>query len=436
MPESFAHPGLPKRTIRPWIDFFAYWQAYHVAEIRRAVFVDRPRLPQVRQKLEALLAEADELEKGAQLRLDSIRKRWEKRREVFDWLSRLRTLLGIGSYENPFPGTEESRERIDAAAEAIVRDAGLTVVDLINHVRDHLLTLWCEWGDAAGSDPCKLLLQQDVAWACWLVNLINGKPVPFDDPLWGVPDDEMPRGWAPLTSVLPFEADCAKREFPDHADIALSDSAFNRLVPYERRLDEAAIERLTAQWWPYSVPFRRLALAFHRLYDHYVGRVNEQRFVGLTEETPVEYLILCALLVEKLVNERLGAKSPKGFYARTRKAAERIASLYGVQDQEAFSAEVKEKVSSGELSKTDLHDLPQRPRNPFVEESDFRHPEPVACFLLKSFVNFAVLRNYAAHHDCIDEQLFQEYWVGAGVEALIVVTLTVLTVSPAPPAKP
>lgn len=435
VPQAFSHPGPPERTICPWIDFFAYWQAYHVTEILQAIFVcGRPRLPEVRQRLEALLAKADELEELAQLRLGAIRKRWERRREVFDWLSRLRTLLGIWNYEHPVQDDDEkSQECIRAAAEEIVRNAGLTVVDLMNHVRDHLLTLWREWGDAPPSHRSKLLLQQDIELAHWLVGVINGKPVPYDDPFWGFPADQMSREWAPLPSVLSFEADDAKREFPSHADIALSDSAFNQVVPPEKRLDEEAIEELTAKWWLRSAPFRRFVLAFDRLYRHYVGQVNEGRLVGLTEETPVEFLILCALLAEKLLNEWLHPEQPKGFHALVRAAAELVAPPYGVKDQGAFSAEVKETISSGLLSKTALHDLSQRPRNPFVEACDFRHSEPVARFLLKSFVNFAVLRNYSAHHDCIDGQLFREYWVGAGVEALMVVMLTILTVSPRPP---
>lgn len=208
-----------------------------------------------------------------------------------------------------------------------------------------------------------------------------------------------------------------------------------RVVPQGKQLDEAAIEKLTAKWWPHSVAFRRFALAYHRLYGHYVGRINEQRLVGLEEETPIEFLILCALLIEKLLGERLGSNPPKEFNKRVLVAARCIAKPYGIQDCQAFSAELALALGKGPLGKTQLHELPQKLQDPFVQESDFQHPDPAARFFLKTFANFAVMRNYSAHHYCIDEQLFQEGWVAAGVEALMIVALTILTVSPLPPAK-
>ena len=433
VPESFKHPRPPRRTILPWIDFFAYWQAYHIAEILQAVYIcGAPHLPGAKRKLEALLAKVDELEESAQIRLGAIRKRWQQRREVFDWLSRLHTVIGIWSHEHRFPGDQWHEDRFVVAAKAVVREADLTAADLMSHTRDHLLVLWRQWEHTPSMDRLKLLLRKDIQLAVWLVGLIKGKPVPYDDPFWGFPDDQMSRKWTPLPSVLSFEADHSKRDFPIHAEIALGDGEFNQVVPQERRLNEVAIEKLTAKWWPHSAAFRRFALAFYRLYGHYVGRINEQRLVNLEEETPVEFLILCALHVEKLLGERLAPSPPAEFNKRVCEVARRVARLYGIQDQKTFSKILADAI----VDKTQLHDLPQKqPYNPFVKMAEFehpeqfKHPEPVARFFLKIFVNFTVLRNYSAHHDCIDAQLFQEGWVAAGVEALVVTTLAVLTVS-------
>ncbi|MFL6199882.1 MAG: hypothetical protein ACJ76J_11940 [Thermoanaerobaculia bacterium] len=425
-PESFEHPRPRGRTILPWIDFFAYWQAYHIAEILQAVYIDTaPRLPGAKRKLEALLARADEFEEHAQLRLSMLRKRWEKRREVFDWLSRFRTVIGIWGHEHRFPGDAWTEERFDIAVKAMIREMGLTFADLMSQIREHLLTLWSEWGQAPQASPAKLLLQQDIALAVALVGRIKGEPVAYDDPFWEVPANGMLRQWAPLPSVLPFEADEAKREFPIHAEIALSDSEFNQVVPQERRLNEGVIEKITAKWWPRSAAFRRFALAYDRLYRHYAGRINKQRLVGIEEETPIEFLILCALHVEKLLGERLVPNPPKTFKERVHKVACLVGKPYGVQNQKAFLDELRDAIDK----KTKLHDLPQNPDDPFTEEADFQHPEPVARLFLKILVNSVVLRNYSAHHDCIDAQLFQEGWVAAGVEALMVTTLTILTVS-------
>ena len=427
-PGPFEHPyPRPRgRTIYPWIDFFGYWQAYHVAEILQAVYIcAAPRLPGAKRKLEALLAKADELEELTQTHLNTTREHWEKRREVFDWISRLHTISGIWKHEHRFPGDAWTQERFEAAALEMVRESGLGVADLMSHIRDHLLVLWSRWEHSPSMERPKLLLQRDIELAVWLVGLVKGEPVPYDDSLWGIPASGMLREWTPLPSVLPLEADEAKREFPIHAEIALGDGKFNQVVPNGKQLNEAAIEKLTASWWPRSAAFRRFALAYNRLYDHYVGRINEMRLVSLEEETPIEFLILCALHLEKLLGERLGPIPPAGFAQRVLKVASLIAEGYGVQDQQRFLDDLQEAIKN----KTKLHDLPKNPDDPFSEEADFQHPELVARFLLKTFVNFAVLRNYSAHHDCIDAQLFQKGWVAAGVEALMVITLAILTVS-------
>lgn len=430
-PESFEHSRPPGRKIFPWIDFFAHWQAYHVKEILGAVIVSgAPRLPGAKRRLEDLLAKADELEELAQTRLEAIRRRWERRREVFDWLSRFRTIHGIWTHENPIADTARE-ERFHDAAKAVVREAALDVESLKLHIREHLLTLWSEWSHLPQTDRAKLLLQQDIALAVMLVELIQGGSVSYDDPFWGYPTDGELRKWAPLPSVLPFEADNAKIEFSSHADIVLSDSTFNQVVPKGMQLDETSIERLTAKWWPHSAAFRRFALSYDRLYGHDAGRINEQRLVGIEEETPIEFLILCALHIEKLLGELLAPDPPGEVNKRVRVAACRIAKPYGIQGQQAFLKELAEVLHN----KTQLHDLPQKPRDPFLKESDFKHPEPVARLFLKAFANFKVLRNYSAHHDCIDTQLFQQGWVTAGVEALMIITLAILTVSRVPSIK-
>jgi len=43
-----------------------------------------------------------------------------------------------------------------------------------------------------------------------------------------------------------------------------------------------------------------------------------------------------------------------------------------------------------------------------------------------SFVNAAVMRNYAAHHECLDHELFSLRWAAAGLEALLVIGFALL----------
>ena len=90
LPVSFVH-AQTGREIKPWMDFFAYWQAYQVAELLSSA----TRRYYVTPGFEKRLAVYPALELVA-ASARSIRKRWEKRRPTFEWLSRFRTILAAG----------------------------------------------------------------------------------------------------------------------------------------------------------------------------------------------------------------------------------------------------------------------------------------------------------------------------------------------------
>jgi hypothetical protein len=253
---------------------------------------------------------------------------------------------------------------------------------------------------------------------------VSGKPVDPDDPAWTRPSSGDRRSFSLLVEALPYEAFESRARFPMLASMYLAD-LLNHLTPKRRpQYDEDGLAAIVQKAWSQSSAFRRFLVSFHRLHDHYGGRVNEDNLVGLREETPVEFLDLCALTVESLLGERLGPKSPKSFHKRVCEAGKRIAKSFGIRDAQSFLGRLNELLEKHAR----LHDLPQSKSDPFIGAEQTGHSDPVAAFLLKCLVNFAILRNYAAHHDCIDDELFRYGWVGAGVEGLTVVVVTSLSI--------
>jgi hypothetical protein len=76
--------------------------------------------------------------------------------------------------------------------------------------------------------------------------------------------------------------------------------------------------------------------------------------------------------------------------------------------------------------KGQLHELHLNPISPFVETVNISWGGGLEKSLTASFANFGILRNYAAHHDCLDEELIYTPLAQTVVEAVLVPTLLVL----------
>lgn len=96
-PDNTEPPPISHRRfgrVSPWVDLFAYWQAYQLADVlsiiqRRIVLLyGTDQRPLLKQYLRSN-ARRDEL---VEKRLGRIRERWELNARVFDWVSRYRTL--------------------------------------------------------------------------------------------------------------------------------------------------------------------------------------------------------------------------------------------------------------------------------------------------------------------------------------------------------
>jgi hypothetical protein len=428
-PPPFDHPHRPGHLIRPWIDLYAYWQAYHVAEILTHLHVAAaPRLPAPRAQLESLLREIDDLERRAQRDLQRLKERWTERQRTFDWISRYRTLFGIWRARQSWLNRPSPWSELEEGARRLGAELGLNPDHMRHQIRDHLLVLWREWSPAGPSAPARALLQADIAIALQFVRLLNGQPEDPEDDFW-TPHDRQPRRWATLRDALPSEEGKARRRLPREAAAELARSGYHKLAPAHLRLDRDTLQILTDRWWPESVALRRFGLALQRLTDHNFGQVNEQHLVQLVEQTPIEFLILCALHAERLLTERFAPREGASLRQLLDRAAARFADVYGIVDKPGFLAEFGRG-----YKKSKLNDLPQNPGNPFTAPAHFPHAEPLVSFWVSTLANVAVMRNYAAHHDCIDEQLFSHLWVGIGVEALVVTIF--VTLATEPPAVP
>jgi hypothetical protein len=114
-PAAFVHPRTGKE-VRPWMDFFADWQAYQVAEL----LASATRMYRVTPGFDVRVAANANatLEWVAKFAV-GIRKKWEARRPTFEWLLRFRTILAAGM---------ERWGEVENAARGSAEEQGLTTL--------------------------------------------------------------------------------------------------------------------------------------------------------------------------------------------------------------------------------------------------------------------------------------------------------------------
>lgn len=426
IPAEPGQPALPLvrltngKEVPAWMDFFAFWQVYELVEILGSsrLFAPVRNMPNARVDLERVLARFDRYKEFSDSRITTVTTTWRRRAPVFEWVGRYRTLqpdpqlrfLALGIWL----GRKGSRDEMIAGAKALASDLGLSADATRAAIRDTLLVLWndIDWRNGWEDLPDAALerLRQDIYWAVQFLGQVAGDAIDLDDAFWN-PPDRMAREWAALPDALAFEWHEAKENFPRNALHYLE--AFNLAAP-GRAFDEAALvkeaERMNA-----SVPFRRFILAFHRLHQHYGGAINSEFRIQLREETPIDFLVLCALFAEKLVNEAYFSKKPgaslPGFNAL-------VLWFAGEVERSKGLAGIRAKVEQ-RMGETKLHDLPQTRLNPFKSVPAASE----ALMLEEAFVNFVKLRNYAAHHDVLDFELIHTAAAKPAIESLLVIVL-------------
>jgi hypothetical protein len=415
-PPALTHPS--GCTILPWIDLFAYWQAYHVAELLQALPLSKPilNLPDAVDRIKWMADQHELLKKLSDAWISAIDSRWTKRAPVFEWLGRYRTALGY------WVGSGLDADCIEAAGKQIATVAQLDRDRIQVEIRDCLLVLWedFEWRYKDNPIPASVreLLRQDVLRAVEFLVAVSGVALDPDDPFWE-PRDRQPREWARLSEVLPFENQVARRSFWERAPFYLE--RLNEVLPEPDRLTKARIESITKASWLTSPAFQRFCLAFERLHQQFGEGTSSRRRLDLRTSTPVDYLLLCALFTEKLLLERYLKGRPPGtqapdFNPLVRDVANRLARHFSIPD---LSARIPWKLAI-------LHDLPAQKHNPFSTGRNLPRTS-LAEALSAMFFDFLVTRNYAAHHDCIDDEIVYRAWGRDPLEALLGVTLLTLS---------
>jgi hypothetical protein len=421
-PPALQHPR-GNSAIYPWIDFYAYWQAYEIAETLSSLHLFGPlsNWSNVERVLEQIRQRLPEEREFYELRRQATQRRWWEYRPTFEWISRFRTLLGAWA-QGP-----QRWEEVTHAAPRLLADLQLTPEDLRHQIRDVLLVQWERWNPRSQKDDTpkgiRAHLQQDIQRAVEFLAEATGKNVDYDDPFWGIPEDGMSREWAPLPEALPYESLEAKREFAFQATIYLDD--VNALFE-ERPFEEAKIRDLISTWWPKSVALRRFCLAFQRLHDHLASQKGDK--IGLRAQTPVEFLLLCVLHAEKILRDRhlegkTGTIKLPGVTRLILIEAEQILLARGFHGCNEGLLELETLLNT----KGQLHYLHLNPRSPFVEAVDVSWGGDLEKHVIASFANLGILRNYAAHHDCLDEELSYTPLGGTVVQALLLTTLLVLS---------
>lgn len=416
-----AEPGQPApplvslangEEVPAWMDFFAYWQVYALVEVLGCsrLFAPIRNVPNARTRIEGALQRFDWFKSYSDSRINQVVAAWRQRAAVFEWVGRYRTLLGV------WLGKNGDHAEMVSGAKALLSDLRLDPDGLKTGIRGTLLVLWNDIEWRAGwedlPEAARERLRQDIYWAVQLLEQATGTRIDLDDPFWN-PPDRMSREWAALPDVLTYEWYEAKESFPRNALYYLE--TFNLTAAPGRAFDEATLVTEIKRRWGGSVPFRRFALAFHRLHQHHGGAINSGFRIQLREETPIDFLLLCALFAEKLVNEAYLAKTPgaslpgfNGLVLWFAGEVERSKGLAGIR------AKVEQR-----MGETKLYDLPQTRLNPFKAAPSASEE----VMLEEAFVNFVKIRNYAAHHDALDFELIHTAAAQPVLQALLLIVL-------------
>jgi hypothetical protein len=392
LPACFAHPH-GGREVKPWIDFFAYWQAYQVAEL----LASATRRFYVTPGFEKRVAT------GADVALECvakfacrIRRKWEGRRPTFEWLSRFRTIIAAGM--------ERETGDVEAAARDSARQQGLTPEQVAAEIRDTLLVAWQDLdriGNALpGGDTLRASLRQDIEYALYLLRILSGQPIDFLTPGWTYPDRLGPRPWAQLIDALPRDVWLARQKFSDLAIEYVDRSMWP--APGKFSIDAKAIDDLLATRWNRSRALRRFCLAFFRMHQELSGRVSGGGVLHSNEV--IEQMIVTILNAEKLIMSIHGkAESSEngrqpGTWDVVKAGLKHLLEKLNLSESGA-----REKVDALK-SRTRLHNLAARGRDIFITPADVGSGSDDADYFAAAHVNFVIARNYAAHHDSLDEE--------------------------------
>ena len=386
-PAAFTHVR-DQRVVRPWIDFFAHWQVYHATELVRSTVVTLHGLTDQFRSQDTYLRElAMEFDQNAKQLAD----RWEKWGAFFDIVGCYRTIMARCCRRESF-----ARD-VRAGARAFAAQRGIDAAEVKQGIRDVLLRLWQRWTDAppVAGPNLMLSLQHDIQCAVRLWSDLSGAPVDPFDPFWfsgnlGGGDS------SDLIDALPHEEWTARRDFAQQAP------HYQRDFPRPYLLSESQFADLLAQHWDACPPLRRFCLAWVRLHDQLQPR-DADRLADQTiaANERIEQFNLIGLHTERLlrhVHAEIGKPEPDV------KPIVRAAVQRSVRRAAKSHLNAAGKRFSELLDETKLHQ--QRSADDLtIPSSGVGTGSAEADHLVAAHLNALILRNYAAHHDYLDDDL-------------------------------
>lgn len=399
LPSSFRH-ARHNQEIRPWIDYFAYWQAFQIADYAEAMVdpdVLTNDLPSDPERANAARAERVR-------RIHNQRSRaWSGRYPAFEWLSRMRTAFAASA------ASGRSYHDLDGALKSIAVEANVTLDGMKHDVRNVLLPMWEELAGPprrATRAPKQLLhlLRQEIEYGLFYIERIGGLKVDLLDEYWSPPTRNANE--PSLIRALPREEDLARREFPWHAEPYLEKARAS--LPALAHLDRQGVKDLVDAHWRRSRSLRRLALALHRLHEQLHGERLSAEDEVIRQTERIEQFNLIIMHTERFLSNELRERRGDKRYPDVRDLArESLNHLLGTWGLLAggFSAVAQSRVTALFRERAQLHELDEEIGLRLVNAGDVVSGSAVADELIAAFVNLVIARNYAAHHDALDFEL-------------------------------
>lgn len=330
--------------------------------------------------------------------------------------SNIRLAFPLSDVEGCGGGRHREAAFIAQAAKTIVTELGLTAENLKSEVRDVLLVLFQQWKwdlrSARLQQPVVAHLRQDIQLALHFIQEGTGVQTPLDDPAW-TSDSFFEHLWARMDEALPYELARAKAKFSFLASMYLEKFA----TAFSIDDIESDVEHLSRTWWPESYPLRRFALLFQRLHNTLGGNSKER--ITFDEENTIDYLILCTLVAEKLMvwlwlRDQIQPVDVPDFKKLLRISLDRITASRQLQSVDSEFLSAYPNTALYQLTTTRKLEL----FTSLPHVADGRRQ-----LVLRSALNFAIMRNYAAHHDCLDQELT---YSAVGTDVLTAITELVL----------
>lgn len=385
------------RPLKPWIDYFGYWQVYEIADL---LSIMSANVAASEAGVESLQSWIHNTQYVTAARLQRRRVEWNTRSTTFAWLSLMRTAAGYWA-----SGALEW-SLLQHACRAICLEAAVTTEQMARDIKRTLLVMWRDMNLGRPQQPAwtplHSMLRQDIELAIKFLELCTGDRVDFLDPQWF--DDRANNEWASLIDALPKEIELARRWFPDHASIYIH--SVSSSIPPLMACSVGTLRALIDTHWAANRPLRRLALALHRLQEELRGeQVSDRAIIRSVER--IEQLNSLLLHTERVLvfqqRQRKGLTTRTDLRGVAKYTLDYLLTQWSIVPKIRVTAlaRMKELLNKHAF----LHDLPTQQHLPLIKSADVGSGHAASDDAVAAFVNLIIARNYAAHHDVLDESL-------------------------------